>query len=400
MEKDEKIRQVQSQRTRTLGIFSAAALAAIFVAVFLLGGPDNESINNLDSSTNTALRKTLSEMRTSRQHGVSHLEKREPTLTERRQAHLHHKEHNDKDAEQQHVETLGERRHRRHDHHVPEENVAVQQHDDVSQAENKNNIPKLVAPNQPPEESEHVLEARVSEYDKNVREIKKNVVAAGGVMETDAQGVAAAQALQEATRLLLKKRYGLREPYRVKVDLEFQPSNPTMETDGPTDSFTIELAPARLVPHSIFSFLEIARHWDEQKGAFHRRANHVLQVMVNGKHVPHLAFQEYSPEFPHVKGTVGYAGRPSGPAWYVSIQDNSRNHGPGSQQQRNPHEADSCFGKVVEGFERVVLGRITKMPGDGFLKPPLHVKITKMTILVPDDNSSGNFVPWKGSTLA
>ena len=216
-------------------------------------------------------------------------------------------------------------------------------------------------------------------------------------METDPQGVAAAKALQDATRQLLKKRYGPIEPYRVKVDLEFQPSNPTFETKGPTDTFTIELAPSSLVPHSIFTFLEVARLWDEKKGAFHRRANHVLQVLVAGNQVPHLAFQEYSPEFPHVKGTVGYAGRPSGPAWYVSIQDNSRNHGPGSQQARNPHEADSCFGKVVEGFERAVLGRITKIPGDGFVKPPLYVKISKMTILVPDGNTPDSFVPWIGS---
>ena len=60
------------------------------------------------------------------------------------------------------------------------------------------------------------------EYDKLVREIKKSVDAAGGFMETDPEGVAAATALQDATRLLLKARYGPIEPYRVKIDLEFQ----------------------------------------------------------------------------------------------------------------------------------------------------------------------------------
>ena len=252
------------------------------------------------------------------------------------------------------------------------------------------------APQQPPaaeEESAQVLAARVAEYDQHVRQIKQKVDDSGGFMETDTEGVTAARALQQATRKLLQKRYGPVEPYRVKVDLEFQPSNPTYATDGPTDSFVIEMAPASLVPHSVFSFLEIARHW--QGGAFHRRANHVLQVMVRSHQVPHLAFQEYSPQFPHVKGTVGYAGRPSGPAWYVSILDNTKNHGPGTQQQRNPHEADACFGKVVKGFDEVVLGRITQMPGQGFLQPPLHVKITQMTILVPAPD--GTFVPWTGN---
>ena len=243
------------------------------------------------------------------------------------------------------------------------------------------------------EESEQVLAARVAEYDQHVRQIKQKVDDSGGFMETDTEGVTAARALQQATRKLLQKRYGPVEPYRVKVDLEFQPSNPTYATDGPTDSFVIEMAPASLVPHSVFSFLEIARHW--QGGAFHRRANHVLQVMVRSHQVPHLAFQEYSPQFPHVKGTVGYAGRPSGPAWYVSILDNTKNHGPGTQQQRNPHEADACFGKVVKGFDEVVLGRIAQMPGQGFLQPPLHVKITQMTILVPAPD--GTFVPWTGN---
>lgn len=97
---------------------------------------------------------------------------------------------------------------------------------------------------------------------------------------------------------------------------------------------------------------------------------------------------------------MGYAGRPSGPAWYVSIKDNSKNHGPGSQQKRNPHEADSCFGKVVEGFERAILGRVTKMPGDGFLKPDKHVKISKMTILVPEKGNTANFVEWQDTAAA
>lgn len=78
--------------------------------------------------------------------------------------------------------------------------------------------------------------------------------------------------------------------------------------------------------------------------------------------------------------------------------NNSGNHGPGSQQKRNPHEADACFGKVVEGFERAVLGRITKMPGDGFLSPEKHVKITKMTIMVPQGDT-GNFVAWQDAAV-
>jgi hypothetical protein len=241
------------------------------------------------------------------------------------------------------------------------------------------------------------LVKRVVDSDRHVRQMKETVVAAGKFMEVDPRALAATTELQIRTQELLRERYGASEPYRVSVDVTFLPSNPTYVAGSNNEhaSFTIELAPAALVPHSVYSFLEIARHWHIRRGSFHRRADHVLQVQTLGRAVEHLAFQEYSPDFPHVKGTVGYAGRPSGPHWYISIQDNRRNHGPGTQQKANPHEADSCFGKVVEGFDLVILDRVTKMPGSGFLKPDKHVLIDKMTIQVPDPAHPGEYMEWK-----
>ena len=72
----------------------------------------------------------------------------------------------------------------------------------------------------------------------------------------------------------------------------------------------------------------------------------------------------------------------------MSIQDNTRAHGHGSQQNKNPYEADSCFGTVIEGFEDVVLKRITRMPGREFINDPQkHVIIRAMKILVPQDDA-------------
>jgi hypothetical protein len=231
------------------------------------------------------------------------------------------------------------------------------------------------------------LERTVVHWDKQVREIKSRV----DIFETDAEAKAAATSLQRATRRLLHKRYGRDsqdKPYRVVVQLEFQDTISDFAEHGKDGAFTIELAPSALQPHSIYTFMEIARHW--AGGAFHRIAPHVLQVMVKTHIIKHLAFQEYSPEYPHRERTVGYAGRPSGPAWYVSIQDNSKNHGPGSQQTHNPYEADSCFGTVVEGYEHVL--RIKKVEGMGFLgDAKKHVLITSMTIQVPRD---GRYVEW------
>ncbi len=44
-----------------------------------------------------------------------------------------------------------------------------------------------------------------------------------------------------------------------------------------------------------------------QGGVFHRNAGHVLQAQTRHSQ-PGLAFQEYSPTFPHKRLTLGYAG--------------------------------------------------------------------------------------------
>jgi hypothetical protein len=230
----------------------------------------------------------------------------------------------------------------------------------------------------------------VEELDAEVRRIK----ATGVIMERDDESLAATKKLQEATRTLMAARYGPEEPYRVEVILEFQDTIADFEEKGPDGTILLEMAPSRLVPHAVFSFLEISRQWKGR--GFHRIANHVLQVQTLGK-FKNLAFQEYSPEFPHKKGTVGYAGRPSGPHWYVSIMDNSRNHGPGSQQKKNRYEADSCFGKVIRGFGDDVQ-RIAKIPDKGFISDKRkHVIIKKMRILVPGSGPGAvdGYVEWK-----
>jgi hypothetical protein len=231
---------------------------------------------------------------------------------------------------------------------------------------------------------------QVEELDAEVRRIK----ATGVIMERDDESLAATKKLQDATRTLMAARYGPEEPYRVELVLEFQDTIADFEEKGADGTILLEMAPSRLVPHSVFSYLEISRQW--QGRGFHRIANHVLQVQTLGK-FKNLAFQEYSPEFPHKKGTVGYAGRPSGPHWYVSIMDNSRNHGPGSQQKKNPYEADSCFGKVIRGFDDEVQ-RIAKIPDKGFINDKKkHVIIKKMRILVPGSgpDAEDGYVEWK-----
>lgn len=248
-----------------------------------------------------------------------------------------------------------------------------------------------------------LLEEEVDRLDREVRRIKATPHI---IMETDKEGMKAARKLQEATRNLILLKYGTGEgdtehhPFRIRLDLQFQDTMPDFQEKGPNGSLLFELAPISLVPHSVYTFLEVARTF--KRGAFHRNAGHVLQATVPLTNIPHLAFQEYSDQYPHKKGTVGYAGRPSGPAFYVSIQDNTKNHGPGSQQEANPYEADSIIGKVIEGFQDVAVDRIHRMPGNGFINDrKKQVIIKSMTILVPSENNGNvEYVPWQEPNLA
>lgn len=67
--------------------------------------------------------------------------------------------------------------------------------------------------------------------------------------------------------------------------------------------------------------------------SFHRNAGHVVQGGPVPSHLnpgqkmhqgfkdamlQSVGFQEYHPDFPHKKYTLGYAGRPGGPDFYVS----------------------------------------------------------------------------------
>jgi hypothetical protein len=143
------------------------------------------------------------------------------------------------------------------------------------------------------------------------------------------------------------------------------------------------------MPYAVLTFLDmVTGEW--KGGAFHRNAGHVKQVTVKGQHPGFpLAFQEYSPAFPHKKFTLGFAGRPSSSAFYVSTMDNVGNHGPGSQGSKT--EADSCFAKLVgaeakSGPSVDVIGRLSKQPGasgpNGFVSPASnHVQITSFKLL-------------------
>lgn len=240
-------------------------------------------------------------------------------------------------------------------------------------------------------QEETKLAEKVAALSTTVRQYKPPT---GSFMETDPTAVKMTRELQEWTQKLILARYG-DHSFRVVLELEFPPSIPDYD-QGKAGRVVFEMAPVQLIPCSVFYFLEIARTF--QKGNFIRNADHVLQASVVSKVRQEMPFQEYSPEHPHAKGTTGYAGRPSGPQFYISTMDNTKNHGPGSQQKANPHEADANFGRVVEGMDDVV-PRIHSVPQKEFLDKENFVKISTMTILYGDKNTDGSMssaaVHWK-----
>jgi cyclophilin family peptidyl-prolyl cis-trans isomerase len=140
--------------------------------------------------------------------------------------------------------------------------------------------------------------------------------------------------------------------------------------ESPSDqTFSIELAPIKYVPHAVHFFLEQVSHGLWNHSAFHLNHHHVLQVgpstpehrdRFRDLELDRLAFPDYSPHYPHHRWTLGFAGRPGGPSWYVNKIDNRADHGPHGQEHHALSEfADSCFGRIVDGFdvlERVFAG--------------------------------------------
>lgn len=177
--------------------------------------------------------------------------------------------------------------------------------------------------------------------------------------------------------------------HKVELDIEY----PQYTVDLPPSSwprvrgtFTLEMAPLDLMPIAVNLFLQQVHHKLWNGCSFVINAMHILQAgphrydesqsgkydanvatLVNGfknSKLDKMPFQEYHVNYPHDTHTVGFAGRPGGPDFYINKIDNSENHGPGGQSHHDLHEeADPCFGKLVGGME--ILQELNKIPVDG-----------------------------------
>lgn len=188
-------------------------------------------------------------------------------------------------------------------------------------------------------------------------------------------------------------------PHFVEITVAFDPDFPKREdTDEDHARIIIQLAPVDELPHVVYWFLEQVSRGLYDGCSFHRNAGHVIQAgpAPNFLSPPNPAlhkrfkdagfdsvlFQEYSPQFPHEKYTLGFAGRPGGPDFYISTQDNSINHGPGGQTSyENPDEADPCFARVVEGIGVVDRMHLSPNKPGGYHAMIHNVAIISMKII-------------------
>ncbi len=150
------------------------------------------------------------------------------------------------------------------------------------------------------------------------------------------------------------------------------------------------MASLDLMPHSVNMFLRQVHHklWDgialtlktDQKMQFGpwEDDDRFLRAHSNT-----LSYQEYNSSYPHQQWTIGFAGRPAGPDFFINRIDNTVDFGLKGDKHE---EADPCFGRVIEGFE--LLEEIGNIPhyggGEGESSAELYeVKILRALIIPP-----------------
>jgi cyclophilin family peptidyl-prolyl cis-trans isomerase len=141
---------------------------------------------------------------------------------------------------------------------------------------------------------------------------------------------------------------------------------------------TVELAPIDEMPHTVHMFMEQVDQglYNDGGYSFHRNSDHIIMGAPISNHltpdgvdnlekfnshgISNVLLQEYSPNFPHQPYTLGLAGRPGGPDFYINIKDNTNVHGPGGYAADG--QADPCFARITRGTE--IIDRIHGMSGE------------------------------------
>jgi len=167
------------------------------------------------------------------------------------------------------------------------------------------------------------------------------------------------------------RRYGP-GPHYVRITLSLSTSPVVSE------NILLKLAPLDIMSHTIQIFMNLIEDKLYVGGTFLLARDHILvagpidvfdpennqrleEQMVEEGYFPDgaLMFQQYTPEFPHKKYTVGFSSG-GGPLFYINIEDNMEAHGPRHVESEGDVEGDPVFATMVEGFD--VIQKILALP--------------------------------------
>jgi hypothetical protein len=178
-------------------------------------------------------------------------------------------------------------------------------------------------------------------------------------------------------------RYGP-GPHRINFTIQI-PYDPPIE-----ETLILELAPLDLMPHTVKSVLEMIERETLVDGTIMLAKPHIIligpvdywntennlrlneRIATDGYGNGVLLFNEFTPEFPHVEGTVGFTPGYLGPVFYVNLVDNSETHGASK---------DPAFGTFVKGFD--MIQRFAQMPKreeDGVFDSPIYIVAAEILV--------------------
>ena len=208
------------------------------------------------------------------------------------------------------------------------------------------------------------------------------------LLETSAASILSpVEQAQKNARQQINEKYGA-GPHLVEFVLHFWEGNLSTE-----HFFTIEMAPAEIMPVAVWNFLEQvnAGLWDGT--SFHINADHVLAVrsvsgngqvnkrdMFDKLGLATLPVPEFNSAYPHLPYTLGFVGR--GPAFYIN-------------KVHNEHD-DACFGNVVVG--RSTIDTMGKMRG--YDHDPIRIRpvdIVSARIASPEHLNTGAMVEYQAN---
>lgn len=178
--------------------------------------------------------------------------------------------------------------------------------------------------------------------------------------------------VQEQSIYFVNSTFG-EGPHFVEFHVLFPPME-IFDDQEMSGLFVVEVAPIDVMPHSVHIFLELIQSEFYVGKTFNLSFRHIVGLSTHTDDELKLkgtAFREYNETFPHKMWTVGLMGKApvSGPSFYISMVDNTRNN-----------HGDPCIGGIIHGFDTIEM--IHSMPEtDHELDSPIMITSTRFISL-------------------